>query len=206
MKQLLRATVSCAFLMWCGIAVAKDGISIPSVTKADFKVKLTGVAVSKGDSKDAIYGDVDFVDPSAELDIPFGRFALFRVQCEIPMGYRACVEVMGIWPAGVKNSAYFGHNPHVCDGGDFRGFLFLIDRDDRPAPSCELRKVAVRICATAPKIGDGKGWIVEEFPVALNFKAKDGSGANVQKAGGKIEVGKPAAGAKSKATSNMRRK
>lgn len=153
--------------------VAAQLASLPPVTKDDFVVRVTGVAVV--DLADACDPDtVAFKAADTSLDVPFGGRALIRMEYDLPKGYAARILVQASFPR--EESAkmrYFRYAPsELLKGkGVFYGVLNMSDKGQ----SCEVKKAVVRI-RTEPEMDDFPyGWTISPVPVSLKFAAREGS-------------------------------
>ncbi|MBO7686900.1 MAG: thioredoxin family protein [Kiritimatiellae bacterium] len=155
-------------------AIAAARAALPPVTTNDFKAVLTGVAVVDGKRRYK-YDDAVFVPPETELEVPFGKTVLFRVEYDFPKEkeYGARVWVRDeAFADGKRHAWYFGSNPSGLYNGKgvAYGFLSLLDR----GKACKLTSVAIRT-NTDPELDDHPhGWKIASVPVNLEFKEKDG--------------------------------
>ena len=155
-------------------AIAAARAALPPVTTNDFKAVLTGVAVVDGNRRYK-HDDAVFVPPETELEVPFGKTVLFRVEYDFPKekAYGARVWVRDeAFADGKRHSWSFGSNPSGLYNGKgvAYGFLSLLDR----GKACKLVSVAIRT-NTDPELDDHPhGWKIASVPVNLEFKEKDG--------------------------------
>ena len=144
--------------------IAEERAKLPPVKTSDFKAVLTGVAVVDMRIAPKDMKNVSFLPPETELEVPFGKKALFRVKYDFPTGYGA-----RIWTRCDKSG--FGSNPSdVHKGrGVAYGFLCLMDRGE----TSEIRSISIRTNAD-PELEDyERGWKIDEFLVSLKFLGKD---------------------------------
>ena len=159
-------------------AIAAARAALPPVTTNDFKAVLTGVAVVDGNRRYK-HDDAVFVPPETELEVPFGKTVLFRVEYDFPKEkeYGARVWVRDeAFADGKRHSWSFGSNPSGLYNGKgvAYGFLSLLDR----GKACKLVSVAIRT-NTDPELDDyPHGWKIATVPVSLDFKEKDGDSAD----------------------------
>ena len=155
-------------------AIAAARAALPPVTTNDFKAVLTGVAVVD-DKRRYKHDEAVFVPPETELEVPFGKTVLFRVEYDFPKEkeYGARVWVRDeAFADGKRHSWSFGSNPSGLYNGKgvAYGFLSLLDR----GKACKLVSVAIRT-NTDPELDDHPhGWKIASVPVNLEFKEKDG--------------------------------
>lgn len=153
-------------------AIAAWRASLPPVKKDDFKAVLTGVAVV--DNKMRFKPNkAEFLAPETELEVPYGKTALFRVEYDFPEGYGARVWVRdGKCSDGKVNSRYFGSNPSgIYKGkGTAYGFLSLLDR----GKDCTVEFAVIKTNSDPELDGLERGWTIGEFPVKITFREKSG--------------------------------
>ena len=151
--------------------IAARRAAMPPVTKADFKARLTGVAVVN-DRRNVRLGDVTFVPPETPLAVSYGKTVLFRVEYDFPEGYGARVWVRDdLCEDGKRRSRNFVSNPSPFyrGKGTAYGFLAIIGRQD----ACRLKSVKVNTNSD-PELDDyPHGWDIATVPVSLDFKGDD---------------------------------
>ena len=155
-------------------AIAARRAALPPVSTNDFKAALTGVAVVDGAKVHGSKEDIKFLSPETELEVPYGKSALFRVEYDFPKGYGARIWTRDEWPAAERrNSYYFGSNPSgmYSGKGTAYGFLSMLARGSE----CTLKSLAIRTNSDPELDERPQGWTIGTTAVNLNFKAKDSS-------------------------------
>lgn len=149
--------------------IAARRAALPLVTKEDFKAEITGVAIVERSKQNGI--NVDFLPPDTELDVPFGKIALFRVEYDFPEGYEARIWTRCVFPREERqNIFYFAANPSDLYKGKGKAYGFVTLRSEGKA--CTLNTVAVRTNSD-PELDDSPHeWEISTTPVNLNFKEK----------------------------------
>ena len=149
--------------------IAARRAALPPVTKEDFKAKVTGVAIVERSKRNGI--DVDFQPPDTELDVPFGKIALFRVEYDFPEGYEAHIWTRCFFPREERqNLFYFAANPSGLYKGKGMAYGFVTLRD--VGKTCTLKTVAVQTNSD-PELDDfPHGWEISKTSVNLNFQEK----------------------------------
>ena len=154
--------------------IAARRAALPPVSTNDFKAILTGIAVVDRSKVHASKDGVRFLPPETDLEVPYGKSVLFRVEYDFPEGYSARVWTRDDWPAADRrNSYYFGSNPSglYSGKGTAYGFLSLLDRGEE----CTLKSLSIKTKSDPELDKYPQGWTIGTTAVNLNFKAKDAS-------------------------------
>ncbi len=131
-----------------------------------FKAKLTGVAVVDADVKNP--ETIAFLPPGTELEVPFGKRAVFRVEYDFPVGYGAFIWASGVWPKGqADNSRHFsskGSDLHYGRGTVYSSLGLLPS-----GPASTVETLGIRTDAH-PKIeAFRQGWEIGREQVHIRF-------------------------------------
>ena len=151
--------------------IAARRAALPPVTKADFKARLTGVAIVN-DRRSVGLGEVTFVAPDTPLTVFYGQTVLFRVEYDFPEDYGARVWLRDdLCDDGKRRSRNFVSNPSPFyrGKGTAYGFLAIIGRQN----ACKLRSVKVDTNSDPELDNCPDGWDIITVPVNLDFKGDD---------------------------------
>jgi len=133
----------------------------------EFKVALTGIAGGKSRQNGS---EGEFVLPVNEIEIPYGVSAKFRIEYDVPKGFRVQFFVRESPDPNSRKSSCLGYNhSQWCSGkGVAYAFLGLMENTE----SHRVKNVEVRI-ATVPALdGLPYGWMAGRIPVNINFMAE----------------------------------
>ena len=151
--------------------IAARRAALPPVTKADFKARLTGVAIVN-DRRRVTLGEMTFVPPETPLTVPYGKTVVFRVEYDFPEGYGARVWIRDdLCDDDKKRSRNFVSNPSPFykGKGTAYGFLAIIGRQD----ACRLKSVKIGT-NSEPELDDyPHGWDIATVPVDLDFQGEE---------------------------------
>lgn len=133
---------------------------LPPVTKADFKARLTGVAVC--DAKNRKFDKLEFLPPTTHLEVAEGKIAVFRVEHDFPQGYAAAVWVTG------GGSLFSNPSGRYPGKGVKYGFLGLY----RAKENVRLESIDIST-NSEPELDDyPRGWTIGSPKVDLVFLVK----------------------------------
>ena len=102
---------------------------------ADFKARITGVAVVDEHSYDDTFASVTFGPPETALEVPYGKIAVFRTEYDFPTGYSTYVWVRESGPAAENvgsSGSYFTRGTGVA-------YNFIMFREG--GETCTLKSV-----------------------------------------------------------------
>ena len=186
--------------------IEAERAKLPPVTKADFKVKLTGVAAAT-EKQLKNCSAVEFQSPDTPIEIPFGSTALFRVEYDFPEGYSVRIWSRSEWPKIKDRLFYCGFTPQsdkqktvrYSGKGTAYGHIKAIGSGFMYAPvshylmldswSCRIKSFNIDIFST-PELDEDPdlldecppSWKIDTFAVDIEFKAKDQAVSSKSKA------------------------
>jgi len=138
--------------------------ALSPVKPGDFKATITGVAVV--DASERGGRNVKFLPPETPLVVPYGKFALFRVEYDIPEGYGA-----QLWALSTVHQGYFGSSgskPHSGKGVAYPWFGLLGSGSE-----CTIEKVKIDTRSHPKLDGHRQEWTIGTTSVNLTFKEID---------------------------------
>lgn len=163
-------------------AVAAERAKLPPVTREDFKASVTGIVVSDSAAPEKLKKR-KFLSLDTPQTVPFGKWAFFRLEYEIPKGYEARIWVRPKWGwddgERYDKIASFGYSgcSLLRGKGVLYPYLSLLER----GKTCDLKNVQISI-RPEPELDDdpdGYGWDGGEASVNVRFFAKGERGVGV---------------------------
>ncbi len=142
-------------------------INAEAAKAADFKARITGVAVVDERSYDETFASVTFVPPETALVVPYGKMAVFRTEYDFPAGYSTYVWVRESGPAAENlgsSGSYFNRGTGVA-------YNFIMFQEG--AKACTLKSVRLEIMPQPEVAGADESWDVGTIAVNLTFMGKD---------------------------------
>ena len=186
--------------------IEAERAKLPPATKADFKVKLTGVAAAT-DKQLKKCSAVEFKSPDTPIEIPFGSTALFRVEYDFPKGYSVRMWSRSEWPKIEGHLFYCGFTPPsnkkgtvgYSGKGTAYGHIRAVGKGFMYAPlshslqfngmDCRIKSFNIDIC-TNPELDEDPdlldeyppSWKIDTFAVDIEFKTKEQTVSAAKKA------------------------
>lgn len=139
-------------------------INAEAAKAADFKARITGVAVVDKLSYDETFASVTFVPPETALEVPYGKMAVFRTEYDFPTGYSTYVWVRESGPAAENvgsSGSYFNRGTGVA-------YNFIMFREG--GETCTLKSVRLEIMPQPEVAGTDGSWDIGTTAVNLTFK------------------------------------
>ena len=130
------------------------------VSIGDFKARLTGVAVC--DAKKRKFDKLEFLPPTAHLEVAPGKMAVFRVEYDFPKGYSATVWTMG------RGCSFCNASGRYTGKGVEYGFVGM----NGATKDVRLDSIDIKT-NSSPGLDDyPKGWIICSPKVDISFPAQ----------------------------------
>ena len=144
-------------------------ISDAELLKLQFKAELAGIAVV--DDCEVFYDNdalskVVFLPPQTPVSVSKGKWVLFKLSYDFPVGYGASLATQGNWPVGDNGTLYINPSPIYYDSGVAYGFIGL----ENYRKTCTIESVSITTGARLMDDDKMTYWRIGITPVKITFK------------------------------------